>query len=394
MKILHVFDFFSPHGGGTVDVIYKLSRALAQRGHEVTIYTSDFKLDQAYIASLPEVKIYPFHCVSSLGSFYLAPALVEESRKRLCNFDIIHLHCFRSFQNIVIHHYAKKYGVPYIVDSHGSLPRVAAGETKPKSLLRWLFDFIFGYRILEDAARIATENEFGVREYEAFGGENRKIAVIPLFFPVEVYVNLPQRGQFRSRFSLGNRKIIMSLGRIHRIKGLDFLMESFYELARSREDVTLVIVGPDEGYRNNLEKLAAGLNLSDRVLFTGFLGGQDKLAALVDADVMVQPSRYEQAAWAPIEAVLCGTPVIVSRDSGAGEDVTRMDAGYLVDYGDKIQMAQTLQAILDDPAKAREKVRRAQEFIRSNLSLNKKVEEYERLYQEYIETNKPLRRHQ
>jgi glycosyltransferase involved in cell wall biosynthesis len=392
MKILHIFDFFSPHGGGTVDVIYKLARAQAQKDHEVTIYTSDFKLDKAYIASLAGVKIIPFHCVSSLGSFYLTPALIQESRKQIKNFDIIHLHCFRSFQNVVIRHYAKKYGAPYIVDSHGSLPRRAAGETRPKWVLRWFYDVIYGYKLLGNAARIVTENEFGVKEYEAFGGKNRNITVIPLFFPVEDFESLPERGQFRRRFNLGNRKIIMSLGRINFIKGLDFLVESFSGLAGTREDLSLVIVGPDDGYRNNLERLVANLNLSGRVLFTGFLSGQEKLAALVDADVIVQPSRYEQAAWAPIEAVLCGTPVIVSRDSGSGEDVTRMDAGYLVNYGDKKEMVQTLQAILDDSAKAREKVRRAQEYIRTNLSINKKVEEYEKLYRECIEANKLLRR--
>jgi glycosyltransferase involved in cell wall biosynthesis len=392
VKILHIFDFFSPHGGGTVDVIYKLARAQGQNGSEVTIYTSDFKLDKAYIASLPGVKVIPFPCVSSWGSFYLTPALIGASRKQLDCFDIIHLHCFRSFQNIVIGHFAKKYGIPYIVDSHGSLPRIAAGETKPKWLLRWFYDVILGYKLLENAARIVTENEFGVQEYKNFGGKNRKITVIPLFFPVEDFENLPQRGQFRRRYNLGDRKIIMSLGRINFIKGLDFLVESFAGLARIREDVSLVIVGPDDGYRKNLEQLAAALNMSDKVLFTGFLSGQDKLAALVDADVMVQPSRYEQAAWAPIEAVLCGTPVIVSRNSGSGEDVTRMDAGYLVNYGDKKEMTQTLQVILDDPAKAREKVLRAQDYIRNNLSINKKVEEYGKLYQECIEASKPLRR--
>ena len=139
---------------------------------------------------------------------------------------------------------------------------------------------------------------------------------------------------------------------------------------------------------NELKKLAAALNITDKVLFTGFLGGQDKLAALEDADVMVQPSRYEQAAWAPIEAVLCGTPVIVSRDSGSGEDVSRMDAGYLVNYGNKAEMVQTIQDILGDPVKAGEKVKKAQAYIRANLSLDKKVEEYEKLYQQCIQAGK------
>ena len=50
MKILQVFDFISlPHGGGTVGVISRLSRTLAQRGHEVVIYAGDFELDKEYI---------------------------------------------------------------------------------------------------------------------------------------------------------------------------------------------------------------------------------------------------------------------------------------------------------------------------------------------------------
>jgi len=387
MKILQLFDFFSPHGGGTVDLLRKLSQALARRGHEAVIYTSDFKLDREYIASLPEVQVYPFHCVSSLAEFYLTPSIVGEVRKRLKDFDIIHLHCFRSFQNIVIHHYAKKYGIPYVLDTHGSLPRRAAGETRPKWLLRWLFDIAFGNRILRNASRVIAENEFTVREYKGFGIEDDKVALIPLFFPVEDFSHLPSPGQFRNRYGIGEKQIVISLGRIHRIKGLDFLVESFYELSRSREDVILSIVGPDDGYKRKLERLVSKLNLSRRVLFTGFLSGQDKLAALVDANVMVQPSRYEQAAWAPVEAVLCGTPVIVSKDSGAGEDISRMDGGYLVDYGDKRQLVRVIQAILDDPSEASDRVRRAKEHITTNLRLSNKVEDYERLYMECIKEN-------
>ena len=61
MKILQVFDFLSlPHGGGTVDVVQKLSRALTKRGHEVTICTGDYKLDLDYLDSLGKVKIKIF----------------------------------------------------------------------------------------------------------------------------------------------------------------------------------------------------------------------------------------------------------------------------------------------------------------------------------------------
>ncbi|GAG13211.1 unnamed protein product, partial [marine sediment metagenome] len=128
MRILQTVDFFSvQHGGGTVDLMYKLSRTLAQRGHEVEIYAGDFELDQKYIDSLPEVKVRTFHSWLSLPGVHFMPGIIGETRSRLKEFDIIHLHCLRSFQNAVIRHYAKKYGVPYIVDAHGSTPRKAAG---------------------------------------------------------------------------------------------------------------------------------------------------------------------------------------------------------------------------------------------------------------------------
>jgi glycosyltransferase involved in cell wall biosynthesis len=388
MKVLHVFDFFSPPGGGTVDVLFKISRALAQKGHEVTIYASDYKLDQVYIDSLPEVKVFTFHCIFSLGGLYIMPGIIKEAKNGLKNYDIIHLHCFRSFQNIIIRHYARKYGVPYIIDSHGSLPRVATGEANPKWLLRWLYDVTFGYQILEDAAGVIAENNFGLKEYESFGRKIKKSAIIPYFFATDDFTKLPPKGQFRNRFNLGDKKIVMSWGRIHRIKGLDFLVESFHELAQSRQDVVLVICGNDDGYQSRLEKLVVKLKLSDRVIFPGFLAGQEKLAALEDADVVVQPSIYEYAAWAPFEAVLCGTPIIASTGTGSGQDVTSLDAGYLVNYGDKRRMSLTIQAILDDPKEAREKARRANEYIRTNLSLNKMAEAYEKLYRDCINATK------
>ena len=387
MKILQVFDFFSPYGGGTVDLLYKLSKALAQKGHEVAIYTSDFKLDQEYIQSLQEVKVYPFRCLSSLAEFYFMPSMVKGVKEQLRDFDIVHLHCLRSFQNIVVHHYAPKYNIPYVLDAHGSTPRMAGGKRGPKWLLRWLFDIAFGYRILRDAGKVIAETEVGVNEYKELGIDKDKIALIPPPFATEEFCKLPPLGVFRSKYDIRDRKIVMFLGRIHWIKGLDFLMESFDELAKWRSDVILVIVGNDDGYKSTLEKLIDKLNLSDKVLFTGFLGGAEKISALVDADVIVQTSRYEQGAWAPFEAVLCGTPIIVTKHTGAGEDVKRLDAGYLVEFSNKKELAELILRILKDPVEAIAKAKQAAEYIRENMPITKRIEDYEKLYIECMEEN-------
>jgi len=379
MKILQVFDFFSlQHGGGIVNLVYQISRALMQKGHEVSIYTSDFELDQDYINSLRGVNVYDFHCWSSLAGFYLMPGMIGETKRNLKDFDIIHLHCLRSFQNIVIYHYAKKYGVPYVLDTHGSIP------VTEKRRLKWLFDVTFGNRILRDASGCIAETELGVGEYKDVNVNPDKIVLITPPFPVDDFSQLPQKGHFRSKYNIKEKHIIMFLGRINRIKGLDFLVESFFELTKDRKDIILVIVGPDDGYKSTLVGLIDKLNLSSKVLFTGFLGGEKKLSALVDADVVVQTSRYEHGTGVPFEAILCNTPIIVSKGTGSSENVSRVEAGYLVEFGNKKELKDTMQNILNNPAEAMFKTQTAKEYIINNLSMEKNVEKYEMMYMDCI----------
>jgi glycosyltransferase involved in cell wall biosynthesis len=384
MKILHLFDLFTPYGGGTVDLLYKLSKAQAQRGHEVAIYAGDYKIDRNYVASLPDVKVSLFRCPSSSGGFYFMPGIIPALRDNLKNFDIIHIHTARNFQNIVAHHYAKKYDVPYVLDTHGSLPRAVQGKKEIKPLLKYFFDVAFGYRILRDAHKVVAETQVGISEYRYFGVEPERIVLIPPPFDTAAFSVLPPPGRFREQYQFGDKKVIMFLGRIHWIKGIDFLVESFAELARSRNDVVLVIVGNDDGYKATLEDLISRLGIVNKVLFTGFLGGINKLEALVDADVVIQTSRYEQGAWAPFEAVLCGTPIIVSSNSGAGEDVHRIDAGYLVEFGNINDLKEKMKHVIDNREEAITKTRLAKKYIEENMSIEKGIEKYENLYQSII----------
>ncbi len=390
MRILHIFSFLSPNANGTITLIRQLSLALAQRGHEVGVFTSDFELSKEYIDSLKPVKIYAHPIWLNLPGLYLylSSGMISEAKKIVKEFDIVHLHCFRSLQNMVVCHYAKKYGVPFVLDAHGSVLRVTADKKGPKWLLRVLFDVFYGYRMLKEASKVIAETEVGVKEYEELGVENEKIVLIPPPFSVDEFSQLPAFGQFRSKYGIDEKRLVMFMGRINQIKGLDFLVESFYQLTQLRNDVILAIVGPDAGYKAVLEDLIDRLNLSSKVVFTGFLGGEERLSALVDADVFVQTSRYEQGAWAPFEAVLCGTPIIVTGHTGAGEDVKRLDAGSLVEFGNRKELAELILRILEDPAEAESKASKAAKYIRENMSITKRIEDYEKLYVKCMEENK------
>ena len=149
----------------------------------------------------------------------------------------------------------------------------------------------------------------------------------------------------------------------------------------------LVIVGPDDGYRKKVEEMIIGLGISGKVLFTGYLGGEEKLAALGDADVLVQPSIYEQAARASLEAIMCRTPVIASKNTGLGETIETIGAGYVVEYGDTGGLIAAIRDTLDNPEETRNRTLRARDYVLSNLSVAKQLEKYEAVYQAVIENS-------
>ncbi len=377
MKILQVVSFFSPmRGGGIVAVAYQLSRALAQRGHEVTIYTSDFALDRGYIDSLGGVKVRTFHSYLSLcGRPLFMPGIVGAARKELMDFDIVHMHGYRGFHYLVLRHYARKYGIPYIVDAHGATARNSYG------MFRHIVDMCFGRWILKDATKVIAETEQGTREYVDAGISQDRIAILYPNFPVEDFGSLPPAQCFKERYNVGDKSVIMFMGRIAGVKGIDFLLSSFRELTRQRDAVVLTIVGADDGYRANLQKMIGELNLSDKVIFTGYLDGEEKLAALQDASMLVLPSVYEQGLPKPcIEATLCGTPFVITKDTGAAVIASQMGAGYQVEYGNRDELKDMMQYILGNRDEAAINVEKAKKYIMANLSLEKGIEDYENLY--------------
>ena len=150
-------------------------------------------------------------------------------------------------------------------------------------------------------------------------------------------------------------------------------------------NVRLVIIGSDDGDMEYCKQLSNNLGVGDKVLFTGFLEGDKKLSALVDSDIVAQMSRSEQGAWAPMEAVLCKTPIVVTRNTGAGEDVLRLDAGYTVNFNEVDKLTDKLEWILDNYDMAKEKTTLAKAYIEKNLSMNSRIHEYTEIYNESID---------
>lgn len=109
------------------------------------------------------------------------------------------------------------------------------------------------------------------------------------------------------------------------------MVKAYAELVKKRNDLHLLIAGNDEGgHEAEVRKWVSGFNISDKVTFTGILGGEKKKAALSGSDIFVLSSYSENFGIAVIEAMASGLPVVVSDQVGIYNDVSNYRAGVVV----------------------------------------------------------------
>jgi len=127
---------------------------------------------------------------------------------------------------------------------------------------------------------------------------------------------------------LRNRRYLLFLARIHEKKGCDILLDAFARTLARDPEWRLVMAGPDEnGLGARLTAQAAALGLGDRVTFTGMLQGDLKWGALRSAEVFVLPSHQENFGVVVVEALACGTPVLISDKVNIAREISARGAG-------------------------------------------------------------------
>jgi len=387
MKILQVISSFPPaySYGGALNVAYHLSKKLVMIGHDVTVYTTDVYNSQSRLdyKENPEIMdgitVYRFRNISnylSRKNFTCSPSMLFSLKNQIKQFDIIHLHEYRSFQAIFAFYYAQKYNIPYILQAHGSVLPFFEKET-----LKKMFDVVWGNKIIKNASKVIAVSKVEREQYLKMGIPENKIAIIPNGFDVSEYENLPERGKFRQKYNIKpEEKLILYLGRLHKSKGLDFLINGYLQIYNQNQLIKLVLAGPNDGFLDEIMSQIQKKNIMKSVLVTDPLYGIEKLEAYVDADVLVYPGILEIFGLVPFEAIMCGTPVIVCDDCGCGEIIREADCGYLVKYGDNDNLAEILQYALEHPDENKKMVKNGQRYIQDIISWNKVIMQIERLY--------------
>ncbi|MCK4733875.1 MAG: glycosyltransferase [Methanophagales archaeon] len=386
MKILQVYPYFYPAWsyGGVTRVAYEISRRLADRGHEVTIYATDALDNKSRVTKntnptyIDGMKVYYFKNLSNYLTYKhhipLPLGMPFRIKEEVKKFDVIHLHGYPHSLNVLVHYYAKKYGVPYVLQAHGAvLPFFQ------KQRLKKIFDIFFGYKMLRDASKVIASTKIEAGQYKKMDVDEDKIEIVPNGIDLSEYDNLPERGEFRRKYSIrDDEKIILYLGRIHKIKGIDLLVDAFAELIKVMDNVKLAIVGPDDGFLSTIKKQIEDLKVGDKILLTGRIPEKDKLGAYVDADVYVLPSVYETFPISVLEACACGTPIIVTDRCGIA-NIVNNNVGYVVKYN-KNPLQDTIFKILTNVELRRYFGEGGKKLVREKFSWDIVVEQLEKIY--------------
>jgi glycosyltransferase involved in cell wall biosynthesis len=382
LRILQVIPYFTPNMGGDVNFCYNISKGLAER-NDVTILTTDYEIDREYSRSLNNngVRVIPLHCTANIGFYLVSPSAGTWIRDNISNFDVVHMHTFRSYQNPLVHRYSIEQGVPYVIQAHGSVLRRCG-----KTILKWGFDSVYGHRLLRDADAYIAITEKESEQYAAMGASRERIRIVTSGIEDLEPQCAALAGSFRRKYGIrDNDRLILYVGRLHKSKGVDMLFDAFCEVTRGLKNSKLAFVGPDYGQRSKLEKMIRSCRLNENVVFTGFVSRDEKIAAYADADVFVTPSYYGFPQTF-LEACACGTPIITTKE-GDGLDWIDDGVGCVVDY-DSHKLAEAIIGLLEDSATSDRYSVEGRRLAREEFNWNRVVDKIEEVYMGVIRRRK------
>lgn len=175
---------------------------------------------------------------------------------------------------------------------------------------------------------------------------------------------------------------IVSVGRLSEEKGTEFLLEAVASLVAEGRNLQLVLIG-EGALRHRLEARAAALDISDRVMFAGYM--PDAGSFLHRFDIFAMPSLTEGLPMVLLEAMLAGTAVVATRVGGIPEVLEDGNAGLLVEPRDPSAIRQGIASVLDDPELARARTVRAEERVRAEYSSATMANGYLRVYEGLVD---------
>jgi glycosyltransferase involved in cell wall biosynthesis len=300
--------------------MWAYAAGLAGRSHEVTVFTTDVLDGDQRARPLREtmdgVEVRRFPNLSNGLAWrrkkYLPRRLLRTLLAEIETYDAVHATDARTFLTASTYLASRRRGVPLCLSAHGSLP----GSSGLRGLVKRVYDTTLVRPMLERAALLLAQTEHEAELYRAGGGRPSSIRHLPLPLELEEVV-ADADGRLRRLAGLTQEsRVLLFLGRIHPLKGLDVLCEALEPLLHRDPSLALVVVGRDDGQRGEIETRFRSLLDRGSVRFVGPIYGDERFYAYAEADVFcLTPRHWEETSLASLEAAACGTPVVVTEQA-------------------------------------------------------------------------------
>lgn len=324
MRVLHVLDTINPSGAGPVEAA-RLYCAIARADYRPEVLSLDSDIE-AWRHSWR----VPVHAV---GRSRLLPryssGLIPWLRANGHRFDAVVVHSVFGYHLVGVWR-ALPPSTPYFLILHGSLNRwfrKAYPRKHRKKVAFWrtiIGRAVAGARsvfyLCQEEKRIA-DPAFPIR------------SVGEAFVPLGILPHQASAKPFFERFpSLRGKRLLLFFGRICYTKGCDLLLEAFAKAASHAPEAHLVMCGTDhEQWQSALMSRAGRLGIANRVTWIGPLFGDERWPLLSAAELLILPSRCEAFPIVVLEALSCGTPVLISRDVNIHPQIENSGAGLVCD---------------------------------------------------------------
>jgi D-inositol-3-phosphate glycosyltransferase len=352
---LHACPLAAPgqgKSGGMNVYVRQLAAALGNMGMQVDIYTREHAGVANRIETIgPNVRVIHIRAgepEAQVGELYAhLPEFLDHvnefKEEEGLEYDVVHSHYWLS--SWVGRELSQAIGAPHVVTFHtlGLIKMQSrAGEVEPVER-----PLVEG-EVMASADRIIA---FSSHERDAmarlYAADPKKVSLVPCGVDLSVFRPLDQES-VRARLGLNGEKILLYVGRIEPLKGLDLLVETAAQMDTG-ESVRMMVVGADANGDRELDRvkeLAKDRDLEDQIDFVGQVDHTELPLYYNAADVCVVPSYYESFGLVALESMACGTPVVATRVGGLSTIIDHGSTGYLKSWRCPEAFANSLEMII------------------------------------------------
>ncbi|HEX6608275.1 MAG TPA: glycosyltransferase [Chloroflexia bacterium] len=347
--------------GGMNVYVRELARELGRRGKQVDIFTRAVDPHIAPVRQLgPNARVIhipagPVAPYDKNAIYCHLPEFVQRVEafrvQEGIQYDLVHAHYWLS--GVAGHDLATRWGVPMIQMFHtlGHMKNEVAKHERDREVgLRIAMET----RLVAQADRIVSPTSTERAQLAwYYGADPERVTVIPCGVDTRLFRPRDQHAA-RQRLNLPGGRLLLFVGRIERLKGIDTLLEAASLLAArpGYDDLRVLIVGGDlESNGDNpelrrVQRLAEELCINDRVDFLGSQPQTELPHFYAAADLTIMPSHYESFGMVALESMACGTPVVASRVGGLARLVKDGETGILVPEEEPTALAMQIHATL------------------------------------------------